>query len=326
MITRREFLVGAVCAQAVFARVAFGDPAYPNGAVRIIVPFAPGGTTDIVGRYAGKSLSEIFGTPFVVENRSGGRGAIGTNIVATSQGDGQALLLGSASSLVLNPVLSKSVPFDPINDFTPVGVIGSAFAVLVVSPSLPVQNVDDLIALAKSKPGEINYASSGTGSTPHIFMEMFKQKAGIDLLHIPYQGTGPALVDLMSGQGGAVMMPNIPVVKEQIKAGKIKALAVNSKERSPLLPDVPTMAESGYGGFEYSEWFGILAPAGTPEPIVMQLNGAIGKMVQEEETIQRLSELGLVAEPLSPGDFAKLIKNDLNAYDKVINTLQIDSE
>ena len=323
MLNRRHLLLGALCQWS--ASSAFAQ-SFPRSPLRIVVPFAAGGTTDIVGRLVAQSYGEDFGTSVVVENAAGGRGTLGVTIVARARPDGHTLLLGSASSLTLNPALSKSIPFRPSADFAPVGIFANSSGVMVSSPSFPAGSVSELVAMAKIHPGAIAYASAGAGSTPHILMEMFKARAGIDLLHIPYKGTGPALMDMLSGQGGVVMMPNMPVVRPQIVAGQLRALAVNSPQRSPLLPEVPTLAELGYGGMELNEWFGILAPAGTPTDIIEGLHAAILRALQKPSVLRRLEELGLTPEPTTPAELAARIEAELTIYSNVIRELGIQSD
>ena len=327
-LDRRDLLsaTAGLCAAAALLPVPARAQQYPASPIRIVVPFAAGGTTDIVARLVAQSLAEELGASVVVENAGGGRGTLGVVAVARAKPDGYTLLLGSASSLTLNPALSKNVPFRPTSDFSPIGTFATSSAVMVSSPALPAATVADLVALAKAAPGTVAYASAGAGSTPHILMEMFKARAGIDLLHVPYKGTGPALMDLLSNQGGVVMMPNIPVVRAQIIAGKLRALAVNAPARSPLLPDVPTLAEAGYGGMELSEWFGVLAPAGTEPKIVETLHAALGRALRKPAVLARLEELGLSSEPTTPGELAARIAAELVTYSNAVRELGIQSD
>ena len=291
--------------------------AYPNHPIRLVVPFPAGGTTDILARDAAPKLTEALGQSVVVDNRPGAGGNIGADLVAKSAPDGYTLLMGTVGTHAINPSLYAKMPYDHVKDFAPVVLVAGVPNVLVVNPSLPVNSVADLIKLAKSKPGAINFASSGNGTSIHLSGELFKTMAGVDMTHVPYKGSAPALTDLMGGQV-QVMFDNLPSSLQQIKAGKLRAIAVTSAKRSPALPDVPTIAESGLPGFEASSWFGVLAPAGTPPAIVARLNAEINKWLQSPEGKEQLLGQGAQAAGGTPEQFAAHIRAETDKWAKVV--------
>jgi tripartite-type tricarboxylate transporter receptor subunit TctC len=289
---------------------------YPAKPVRFISPFSAGGGTDTVARALAQRLSETMGRTFIVDNRSGADGIIGTEVGAKAPADGYTLLVANLGTLCLAPNLRK-VGYDPLKDFAPITQVTASSTVLVVNPSLPVRNVKELVALAKAKPGHLNYGASSTATA--LPMEMFKQMAGINLNHVPYKGTGPALIGIMSGEvqvmfGGAIN--TVP----QVKNGKIRALAVAGDRRAKALPDIPTIAESGFPGYEANSWNGIVAPAGTPRPIVAKLNAAIVKVLQSPDLRETFTADG--AEPVSstPEEFTAYIRACHAKWAKVIKT------
>ena len=253
------------------------------------MPFPAAGTTDILARAAAQKLTEAFGQSVVVDNRPGAAGNIGADLVAKSAPDGYTLLMGTVGTHAINPSLYSKMPYDHVKDFVPVVLVAGVPNVLVVNPALPVNSVADLIKLAKDKPGQINFASSGSGTSIHLSGELFKTMAGVDITHVPYKGSSPALVDLIGGQV-QIMFDNLPSALPQIKAGKLRAIAVTSLKRAPVLPDVPTISESGLPGFEASSWFGVLAPAGTPAPIVGRINAEINKWLQSADARRKIAQ------------------------------------
>lgn len=289
---------------------------YPTKPIRLIVAFPPGGATDITARTIGHKLSESLGQPVVIDNRPGAGSNIGTEIAAKASPDGYTLFMCTIANSI-NHTLYKNLPFDLVKDFAPVTQATSVTSFLVVHPSLPVKSVKELIELAKSKPGQLNYASSGIGTSPHLAAEMFKTMAGVDMLHIPYKGTAPELTDLLAGVV-KIAFETTPAVLPRVKAGKLRALAVNSAKRTPLLPDVPTMSESGLPGFEVTSWNGVLVPAGTPKEIITQLHSEIVKVLQMPDVKERLSSLG--ADPVgnTPEQFATFIQAEIKKWAKVI--------
>jgi len=291
--------------------------AYPNHAIRLVVPFPAGGTTDILARAVAQKLTESLGQSVVVDNRPGAGGNIGADVVAKSQPDGYTLLMGTVGTHAINPSVYAKMPYDHIKDFVPVVLVAGVPNVLVVNPSLPVNSVADLIKLAKAKPGTINFASSGNGTSIHLSGELFKTMAGVDMTHVPYKGSAPALTDLIAGQV-QVMFDNLPSSLPQIKAGKLHAIAVTSLQRAPALPDVPTMSESGLPGFEASSWFGVLGPAGTPPAVVAKLNGEVNKWLQTPQAREQLLAQGAQAAGGSPEQFAAFIRAETDKWAKVV--------
>lgn len=290
---------------------------YPNKPVRMVVPFPPGGTTDILARAVGQKLSEAWGSQVIIDNRPGAGGNIGTDIVAKAAPDGYTLLMATVGTHAINGSLYAKLPFDPVKDFAPVTLVASVPNVLVVHPSLPATSVKELIALAKSKPGELTFASSGNGTSIHLAGELFKTMTGTKMLHIPYKGSAPAITDLLGGQTN-MMFDNLPSAMPHIKSGKLRALAVTSAHRSAALPDVPTIAESGIPGYEASSWFGVVAPAGTPKEIVAKINADIVRGLSAPDLKDRLSGQG--AEPVgnTPEQFAAYIKTETAKWAKVV--------
>ena len=299
---------------------------YPERPIRIVIPFAPGGTTDLVGRHIASQLSETVGWSVIVDNRAGAGGNIGTNIVAKATPDGHTLLLGSTSTLAINPGLYKKLPFDPVRDFAPVTLAVTSTGVLVVHPSIAAKSVSELVTLIKSRAGKLNYASAGSGSSPHLVAEMFKGMAGVDLVHVPYKGTGPALVDLLGGQTVTLMMPNIPVVLAHIRGGKLRALAVTSIKRSTLVSDVPTLAESGFAGFDVSEWFGIVAPSGISNEIRGRLATLVSQFIVKPDVKERLEAIGLEPVGSTPQQLAVRLKEDIVKFGKVISAIGVQAD
>jgi tripartite-type tricarboxylate transporter receptor subunit TctC len=289
---------------------------YPAAPVRVIVPFPVGGGVDSAGRLLAQKLSESYGKSFVVENRGGANGNIGSEVVAKSAKDGYTLLLTGAG-LVTNPSLYARTPYDAVRDFDPISLMALGPNVVVVHPSLPVRSVKDLIALAKAKPGQIGFAGSGSGSTPHLAGELFNTLAGVSMVHVPYRGTGPAMIGVLGGETPVMFLPAISAVP-QIKSGRLRALAVTSLSRLPAMPELPTVAEAGLRGYESSQWYGLLAPAGTPDDILNSLNTHVMKIVQAADVKQRLSDDGLVPVGNSREQFAAYIKSELVKWAQVI--------
>lgn len=290
--------------------------AYPSRPIRVIVPFPPGAYTDFVARLVGQKLNENWGQPVVVENRPGAGGNIGADAVAKAEPNGYTLLMGTIASAI-SVSLYRKLPYDLVNDLVPVTLVVLVPNVLVVHPSLPARSVRDFIQLTKSNPGQLNYASSGNGSAPHLAAEMFKMMAHVEMAHVPYKGISPAMTDLVSGQV-PLMFTSVDSALPQVKAGKLRALAVTSARRSSVLPDLPTMAESGLPGFEVTAWGGILAPARTPREIINALNIEIVKILRVPDVKERLSGLG--AEPVgdTPEQFVAFINAEIAKWAKVV--------
>jgi tripartite-type tricarboxylate transporter receptor subunit TctC len=297
---------------------------YPAKPVRFIVPSSAGGGTDIIARALAQKLSEALGQQFVVENRPGAGQMIGIELAARAPADGHTILM-TASTLAINPIMYKKVSYDPLRDFAPITQAASLPNVLVVHPSLPARSVAELVALAKREPGKIAYASAGVGTSPQMSVELLKSLAGIDLLHVPYKGTGPGVIDVLAGQV-KVMTPNVLTALPHIKSGRLRALAVTSAKRSEALPEVPTMAEAGVPGYESVQWYGVLAPAGTPREIVQRLYAEIAKALHAGEVRERLAADG--AEPVgsTPEEFAAFIRAEIAKWSKVAKAAGINPE
>jgi tripartite-type tricarboxylate transporter receptor subunit TctC len=290
---------------------------YPNKPVKIVVPFPPGGPTDVVARMVAMKLSQSFGQPFVVENRPGAGGTIGSQAVAQASPDGYTLLLASTSSLAMAPSLYKNLAYDPRKSFSPISLLSSSAQLIAVNASVPVTSLQQLIALAKDKPGTLAYASAGNGTPPHIAAEMFKSLAGVDLLHVPYKGGGPALVAVAGGEA-QIIFEGLVTVLPQIKSGRIRALAITGNSRDDALPEVPTVAEAGLGAFQVSFWSGLVAPAGTSPVVLASLNEALRKSLASVDAKETLTKLGLASAINSPAEFSRFIDTELLRWTKVI--------
>ena len=298
--------------------------AYPNRPVKVVVPYPPGGGTDVVARIVTQKMATVLNTPIVVENRAGAGGNIGTEVVARSPADGYTLLVATGSTTI-NNTLTPDLTWELMRDFAPVVQLAWNQSVLVANPTVPISSVTDLIALAKAKPGQITYGSSGIGSSAHLWAELFKLKAGVDLTHVPYKGTAPAQTDLLSGQIN-VMFSDISAALPFIKAGKMKAIAVGSLTRFEGLPDVPTISESGVPGYEGGSVVGLVAPAGTPRDVINVLNAAALKSLAAPEVRERL--LGLASVPIggTPDEFTARLRGEIDKWALVIRTANIKPE
>jgi tripartite-type tricarboxylate transporter receptor subunit TctC len=295
---------------------------YPSKPVRLIVPYPPGGPTDFVGRAIGQKLTEAWGQTVVVENRAGAASAVGTELAARAPADGHTLLLGTSAGFSINPALGGKLPYDPERDFAPISLLVINPQILVVHPSLPVRSVKDLIALARARPGQLNYASVGNASPQHLGMEMLKSMTGIDMLHVPYKGTAPAVTDILAGNV-SLMFNSMPSVLPQVHAGRLRGIAVGSATRSPAAPDIPTVAEAGVPGFEYVTWYGLFAPAGTPREIVGRLNAQIVRILSDPDIARRFSTQG--AEPASstPEQLAQYRQSEFERWRKLIAGMKL---
>jgi tripartite-type tricarboxylate transporter receptor subunit TctC len=316
MNIRHPRLLAALGALALAAGGPAEAQSYPTGPVRVIVPFPPGGGVDSMGRILTQKLAESLGRPLPVENRSGANGSIGTEIAAKAPHDGYTLLFTGAG-LVTNPSLYDKVPYDPVKDFDPISLVSIAPNVLVVHPSVPVKSVKELIALAKAHPKQVLFAGSGSGSTPHLAGELFNTLAKVEMVHLPYRGSGPAVVGILSGEATIMFMPTTNAV-QLVKERRLRALAVTTLERVPALPELPTIAESGLKGYESNQWYGVLAPAGTPAEILNQLNSQIVKIMQSPGMKSRMTSDGLVAVGSTRERFATHIKMETAKWARVI--------
>ena len=298
---------------------------YPTKPIRFIVPFAAGGGSDLVARTVGAKLTESLGQTVVIDNRTGAAGMIGAELASKSPADGHTLLLGSNGPLAINPTLYPKLPYDAARDFTPVALVTIMPFLLVTHPALPVRNVKELVALARTRPGQLNYGSPGNGSTTHLANELLKSMAGVQITHVPYKGVAPAATDLISGQV-QMMSGDLSTLLPHVKSGRMRPLAVTSARRSNLLPDMPTVDESGVKGYEATGWFGVLVPAGTPQAIVERLNAGIVKGVGSADARDRLAALGGEVASGSPEQFAKHLKNEAAKWGKVIRTIGLKPE
>lgn len=314
---RRRMLSAALGLLLLAGTAAAAADDYPNRPITLVVPFPPGGSTTIVARIIGDKLAEALGQQIVVDNRGGAGGTIGTRAVSKSAPDGYTLLLGYTGTLAIGPTLYPSAGYDPRKDFDPIGMIGHAPNSLVVHPSFNVHSVKELIAYAKDNPGKVNYGSAGVGTVSHVAGVYFANAAGIQLTHIPYKGTGPALADLLGGHIPMAFAP-IPATHASIAEGSLRGLAVTSAKRSSLLPDVPTIAEAGVPGFEASLYYGLVAPAGTPRPIIDKLNKALRDVLATDEVRKRLATDGAEPVPGTPEEYAKHIDQDETKWSKVV--------
>ena len=310
------FLLG-VSAFALAAIAGAQAPAYPTKPIRLVVPFPAGGATDILAREVAKHLTDAWGQSVVVDNRPGAGGNIGSELVAKAAPDGYTLEMGTVGTHAINASLYSKMPYDHVKDFVPVILVAGVPNVLEVNPALPVNSVQELIAYAKANPGKLNFASSGSGTSIHLSGELFKVMAGVQMMHVPYKGSAPALQDLIGGQV-QLMFDNLPPSLPQIKAGKLRALAVTSAARAPALPDTPTVAEAGLPGFEASSWFGVLAPAGTPPEIVNKLNAEIAKWLASPGAKEKLANVGANIAGGTPEDFARHIQAETAKWAKVV--------
>ena len=298
--------------------------AYPEKPVRMVVPFPPGGGIDIIARHVTQKLGDAFSVQFVVDNRGGAGGAIGTENIARAAPDGYALLFSSTSPMSINPHINK-VKYDPLTSFTPVIMVGFAPEVLVVHPSLPVKSVKELIAMGKAKPGALSFASSGVGTIIHVTAEMFAQRAGIKMLHVPYKRAAPAVIDTVSGNV-TMLFAAYPSISGQVRAGTLKALAITSLKRLEIARELPTVAEAALPGFESNQWWAVSGPAGMPAPIVTRLNTELERLLRGDDIKKRFALEGAEQDGGTPAELAAYIKNDFEKWGAVIRSIGIRGE
>ena len=319
--TRRRSLITAVAAGAVAApwisAHAEDASAYPSKPIRLVVPFTPGGSTDILGRTIGQQLTQAWNQQVIIDNVPGAGGSIGADKVAKAPADGYTLLMGHIGTLAVTPSLYAKLPYNPTTAFAAVAWVARVPNVLVVHPSVPAKTVQELVAYAKANPNKLNYGSGGNGSAAHIATEYFKLQTGTQIQHVPYKGTAPGVTDLVAGQI-QMMFTGVPAVMNQVKAGQLRAIAVSSPQRVKALPDLPTVAESGYAGFEADQWYGVVAPANTPREVITKLNRQINQSLSSPDIGGRLSSEGAEATPNPPEVFAKLITSEIARWRTVI--------
>ena len=318
--TGRRRLI-ALAATAALPGIARAET-YPSRAVQVVMPYPAGGTGDIIARFVSEKLRQATGQPFVVDNRAGATGTIGANYVAQAKPDGYTLLIGLGGALTIAPNLNPNVPYRTLDAFDPVTLIAEVPSLLAVHPSVPARTLQELVALAKARPGALNFASAGTGSSVHLAAELFKLQAGIDTVHVPYKGGAPALNDLIAGNV-TYMIENMPQLLPQAQAGKIRALAITSAKRSPFLPDVPTIAESGYPGYEATTWFGMLGPRGLPEEVKQRLYTETAALLATEEAKTFFTRQGATIIANTPAEFAAFIRRDQDRWAEVVRRAQI---
>jgi tripartite-type tricarboxylate transporter receptor subunit TctC len=314
--------IGVVGAQAQTSAPSAGD--YPNRTIRYIVPYTPGGFNDTLGRIVSQKLQEAWGVPVVVENRPGGGTLIGTEAVAKATPDGYTLL-GVAFPFGANPSIYKNLPYDTVADFTPIVFAGQTPNLLVVKPSLPVHSIKDLLDYAKANPGKVTYGSTGIGSSNHLSMELFKSLTGADIVHVPYKGSAPMVNDMLGGHID-VAFDNTPNVLPQVNAGKLRALGVSSKARSPMVKDLPTVAEAGVANYEVNVWFGVVGPAGMPVEVVRKLNKEIIAILKMEDVKQRFADQGVEPVGGTPAEFASHIRAEIAKWAKVVHDANFKQE
>jgi tripartite-type tricarboxylate transporter receptor subunit TctC len=318
----RPLVAGSIAVLAAVLPAAALAQSYPAKPVRIVVTSPPGGSQDFLARLLAQALAPALGQSVLVDNRTGASGAIGIEHVARAPADGYTVLLGAQGPIAIVPVLNPKVPFDPVRDFAPVTLVAGGPFALVVHPSVPVRSVKELVALARAKPRALNYGSSGTGASPHLAMELLKSLAGIDLVHVPYKGVGPALTDVIGGQIEA-MMADVHLVAPHARSGRLRVLAVTSTGRSGVLPDIPTVSESGVTGYSAGTWFGLFAPARTPVSIVARLHDETTRILADPALRERLSTQGIVPQPSSPEQLGAHLRSELAKWRKVVEAADI---
>ena len=307
-----------VCLLAALAAPLFAmAQAWPTKPIKIIVPYPPGGSTDILARVLAEKIGPPLGQQVVVENRAGATGVIGAEAVAKSPADGYTLLMGVNGPITIAPAIRSNLPYDTLRDFAPVILVADAPKLLVINPSIPANNLQEFLAWAKAQPKPVNFASAGIGATGHLASEMLKQRGGFPANHVPYKGGGPAITDVIGGHV-QYMFEVMPQLLPHVQAGRLKALGISSAERSKALPSLPTIAEQGMPGFQSSTWFGILAPAGTPAAVVSRLNAEFSKALSEPDMVKRLTDLGAAWTQNSPADYAKFLRADLDKWREVV--------
>jgi tripartite-type tricarboxylate transporter receptor subunit TctC len=324
MISKRGFLRGAIAATSCALAVPARAQTYPLKPVRIIVPFAPGGV-DVTARLVADRLTAALGQPFIVENRAGAGGSVGAKMVASSDPDGHTLMFSTPGPVVVSPVMNRNAGYDSVRSFAPVAIVSQSPLLLVIHPSVPAKTVKELVDYAKANPGKIHFPSPGLGTQPHLVGEMFKSMTGLDIVHVPYRGSAPAVTDLLAGQV-QIYFDNFANLLQHVEGGKLRAIAVTGDGRSPQLPDVATMDESGYGGIAATYWNGMFAPAGTPAAVVARLNGVVNQALATPEVRSALQKLGSDPKTGTPQEFAAFIALEAERWGKVVRDANIRVE
>lgn len=317
-INRRAALARTMVASLAFPFGAGAQASYPDKPIRLLVPFAAGGTTSTLARALADRMSRALGQPFIVDNRPGAGGNIAMEAAARSAPDGYTLLMGPVG-MAINPALYPKLNFDPVKDFAPIGLYGGVANILAVNAALPIHSVKELIAYAKAHPGKLSQGSSGNGSSSHLAGEMLKASAGIDILHVPYKGGAPAMTDVLAGQT-SMLFDQVPAVLPHVHSGKVRALAVTTAQRSSAAPDIPTMAEAGVPGYDVNVWFGLLAPTGTPNPIITRLNAEMNKALHDPEFRASLVKMGVDPMPSAPAEFEAFLRAELRRWARIVKT------
>lgn len=323
-MTRGRVLAGMLATAFVAGAPLSSAQSYPTKPIRMVIPYAAGGGVDIVGRFVGAKLSEELGQPFIADNRGGGGGTVGTDIVAKAPVDGYTLLVTN-NGLVYSESLYAKLPYDTLKDLAAVSLIGVTQSVLVVHPSVPAKSVKELLDLMKAKPSQLNYGSGGVGGSVHLAFALFENMAGVKATHVPYKGVGPALIDTVGGQV-EMMMAGLPAALGHIKANRLRALAVSGTRRAPALPDLPTIAEAGVPGYEYTTWYGMLVPAATPKTIIAKLNQGTVKVLGNADLRDKLAQQGVEAESSAPEQFGARVKLEVARWGKIIKAAGIRAE
>jgi tripartite-type tricarboxylate transporter receptor subunit TctC len=322
---KRLILLLALCVSVVLLSPQAGAQGYPSKPVKMVVGFPPGGGTDILARIVAQKLSDAWGQPVVVENRPGASATIAANVVAQAVPDGYTLSMGQLTPNAIAPALFAKLPYNASRDFVPIILVGTSPNVLVVNPAVAAKDVAELAALAKSKPGKLSYASSGAGSLQHIAAEMFKSVAGVDVVHVPYKGSGQAVIDLISGQVD-MNFDSIPAVIQHVKSGKLRAIAVTAKKRASGLPETPAVAESGYPDYDLTTWWGLFAPAGTPAEVVARIHRDTLSVLQNAEVKERFAALSVDPGGGTSREFASYVADEIAKYDALVKRLNIKAE
>src|SRR5215468_940323 len=313
---RHRFAAAVVCLLALASAEVLAQ-SYPTKPIRLVVPFPAGGSLDVVARAIGQKLTDAWGQPVVIDNRPGAGGNIGADLVAKSPADGYTILEGALSTHAVNVSLYSKMPYDPVRDFAPITLVAVTPNVLVLNPSVPANSVKELIAYAKANPGKLAFGSGSNGSAGHLAGELFKTEAGVDMVHVPYKGGAPAMQDLLAGQT-QLMFDNLANSMQQVRAGKLKALAVTTAHRSTLVPELPTLSEAGLPGFDISTWWGFMAPAGTPKEIIAKWNAEVTHILESPEMKAFFAQQGAEARPTSPEAFGEMIRSEIAKYAKIV--------